>query len=78
LVELQKWDKSALLADYFDVIAGTSTGGLMTALLAAPNPQDPTRPLLSTSQVIEFYQKYGPSIFKENRYLKSMILILVI
>ncbi|XP_027906833.1 patatin-like protein 1 [Vigna unguiculata] len=64
---LQKWDKSALLADYFDVIAGTSTGGLMTALLAAPNPQDPTRPLLSTSQVIEFYQKYGPSIFKENR-----------
>ncbi|BAT96843.1 Patatin-like protein [Vigna angularis] len=64
---LQAWDKSALLADYFDVIAGTSTGGLMTALLSAPNPQDPTRPLLNTTQVIDFYQNYGPSIFDQNR-----------
>ncbi|KAG7536590.1 Patatin-like phospholipase domain [Arabidopsis suecica] len=36
LQEIDK-DESVRLADYFDVIAGTSTGGLMTAMLTAPN-----------------------------------------
>ncbi|XP_011038424.1 PREDICTED: patatin-like protein 2 [Populus euphratica] len=39
--ELQKLDGAdARLADYFDVISGTSTGGLVTAMLAAPNKQN--------------------------------------
>ncbi|KAK8497732.1 hypothetical protein V6N12_009562 [Hibiscus sabdariffa] len=37
--ELQKLDgEEARLADYFDVITGTSTGGLLTAMLTAPSP----------------------------------------
>lgn len=59
-------DENAALADYFDVIAGASTGGLITAMLAAPNPNNTSRPLLSTSEVLQFYLDYGPSIFNDN------------
>ncbi|KAK8464666.1 hypothetical protein PHAVU_010G047000 [Phaseolus vulgaris] len=64
---LQAWDKSATLAKYFDVIAGTSTGGLMTAMLTTPHPDDPTRPLSTATELIDFYKTYGPSIFNETR-----------
>jgi len=52
------------LADYFDVISGTSTGGIMSVMLAAPNASDSNRPLFNPSQVVQFYKRYGPDIFK--------------
>ncbi|KAK4755958.1 hypothetical protein SAY87_009715 [Trapa incisa] len=63
--ELQKLDgEDARLADYFDVIAGTSTGGLITAMLAAPN--EGNRPMFTAKEIKEFYLENCPKIFPQD------------
>ncbi|XP_058745227.1 patatin-08-like [Vicia villosa] len=56
-------DEKAALADYFDVIAGTSMGGIITGMLTTPNPNDNSRPLFTTNQILRFFLDFGPSIF---------------
>lgn len=51
------------LCDHFDLIAGTSTGGILTGILLAPDPDHPNRPLYSAKDALNFYQKEGYSIF---------------
>ncbi|CAL5187910.1 unnamed protein product [Lathyrus oleraceus] len=64
--QLQEIDGAdARLADYFDVIAGTSTGGLITAMLTTPNPKNNNRPLFAAREIVPFYLKNLPLIFPQ-------------
>ncbi|XP_059315480.1 patatin-2-Kuras 1-like [Lycium ferocissimum] len=60
--QLQELDgKDVRLADYFDVIAGTSTGGIVTTMLSAPN--EINRPFAAAKDIVPFYFDHGPKIF---------------
>ncbi|KAL3677826.1 hypothetical protein R1sor_020782 [Riccia sorocarpa] len=60
--ELQKIDGAEVrIADYFDVIAGTSTGGIISAMLTAPDANK--RPTFSAPQVTKFYLDNATTIF---------------
>lgn len=67
--------EEARLVDYFDVISGTSTGGLIVAMMAAQSEdqsggdsRNRNRPLFEAKDIVPFYLKHSPKIFPQPRY----------
>ena len=54
----------AAIVDYFDFFAGTSTGGILIALLLCPDPQNPSRPRFTAKEALDIYITHGSDIFK--------------
>jgi uncharacterized protein len=51
------------VSNYFDLIVGTSTGGIVALGIGLG---------FSASEILEFYQMFGPSIFKQYSILSSL------
>lgn len=53
----------ARIADYFDLIAGTSTGGILTCLYLCPSEKNKKRPRFSAKEAVDLYLERGDDIF---------------
>lgn len=58
------------MSDLFNMTAGTSTGSILAAGLAAPRPDNETDPALFSDELIDIYSTKGDLIF-EKQALKS-------
>jgi patatin-like phospholipase/acyl hydrolase len=58
-------DKNAKIADYFDLIAGTSTGGILSCIYLAPDTNN--KPRFTATEALEFYSKEGGRIFTASK-----------
>ncbi|MGW0776540.1 CBASS cGAMP-activated phospholipase [Streptomyces sp. NPDC002835] len=56
-------DLGVRIADHFDLIAGTSTGGIIAMGLGLG---------LSPQQILEFYTEHGPRIFRDRSRLRGL------
>lgn len=56
--------KDARIADYFDLIAGTSTGGILSIIHLCPDHNNPGKPKFTAYDAVRLYSEHGASIFK--------------
>ncbi|MHC1776149.1 MAG: patatin-like phospholipase family protein [Lentimicrobium sp.] len=71
---MAKEGKDARISDYFDMIAGTSTGGILTCTYLLPGSDSagkPTkRPKLTARQAVDIYLDRGDDIFRLSMWQK--------
>ncbi|MFH1319995.1 MAG: patatin-like phospholipase family protein [Bacteroidota bacterium] len=63
--KLQEKSKNpgARIADHFDLLAGTSTGGILTCIYLCPDEKKPSMPRFSAQEAVNLYLEKGGKIF---------------
>jgi patatin-like phospholipase/acyl hydrolase len=56
-------NQDARIADYFDFIAGTSTGGILSCIYLCPDKKKPGRPRFTAEEAVDLYRENGDEIF---------------
>ncbi len=51
------------ISDYFDLIAGTSSGGILACAHLCPGSEKPKKPRFSAREVVDIYMERGDEIF---------------
>ncbi len=70
LAEIEKRTRKRV-AEIFDLMAGTSTGGIVIARLCKKDK--PGNPQYSANDLVELYQEYGAYIFKSSFFRRSIL-----
>jgi len=65
-LQIQKGDDQLRIADCFDMLCGTSAGGILTCLYLVPqiDSEGISRPKYSATQIFDFYRELGPALFR--------------
>jgi patatin-like phospholipase/acyl hydrolase len=67
-LQIKTNNPQARIADYFDMIAGTSTGGILTCAYLMPDKNNATRPRYTAKEAVDFYMENGGAIFSTSTY----------
>lgn len=60
-------NSNARIADFFDMIVGTSTGGILACFYLLPNPKGTPSSKYDAQKALELYSKHGSQIFDESK-----------
>lgn len=65
-VRKESGDDNLRIAHCFDLLAGTSAGGILTALYLTPDPNNPKMPKYDAAYIAELYSELGQRLFKKS------------
>jgi uncharacterized protein len=59
-------NSNAHIGEYFDLIAGTSTGGILTSIYLCPGENAPSKAKYGAADALNLYMEHGNKIFHKN------------